>query len=297
MNEGMKILDELLNTNLKKISDILEKKISEYIIESINNIEKNKNNPLFNFGEELNNIEKNMIDYIKKVEAYTQDFENYIKRLSKIKKILASIKEKTDEYITHIEKIIDDEIEKKIKGIQNILSSFEQKILSKISGKNKEKEENEVNKNKFNIIEETISQIKQNLNEKIEDLKKNWKEIKNSDKVNNVRKIFKQSQALLFEMIDKMSNVIKLIIKTLKGINNFTKNAGPLIKEFKELKEELCDNDNSTPVKIQLLKDFLHKKLENKTHLITNEIMEMIDDIKNNIFQKIAKFIDDFKFN
>ena len=83
----------------------------------------------------------------------------------------------------------------------------------------------------------------------------------------------------------------------MQRINNFIKYAGPLIKEFKELKEEVCDNENSIPVKIQLVKDFLHKKLENKTQLITKEIMEKIDYIKDNIFQNIAKFIDDFKFN
>ena len=94
-----------------------------------------------------------------------------------------------------------------------------------------------------------------------------------------------------------MNNVIKLIKENLQRINNFISSTGPLIEEFKELKEEVCDNENSIEVKIQLVKDFLHKKLENKVQLITNEIMKKIDYIKNNISQNIAKFIDDFKFN
>ena len=291
MNEGMKILDEFLNTNLR---EILEKKISVYIIESIQKLESNKDNTQFNIGEELNNIEKNVIDNFKKVEVYTQDFENYIERLEKIEKILKFIEKKVDEYIIRIEKIIDEEVEKKIKSFKNILSTFEQTILSKINNKDKENEENE---NKFNILEEPISQIKQILNEKIDDLRKEWKKIKKSNAVNNVRKTVKQSQAILFGIIDKLNSVIKLIKENLQRINNFIKNTGPLIEEFKELKEEVFDNENSTPVKIQLIKDFLHKNLENKTQLITNKIMEKIDYIKDNIFQNIAKFIDDFKFN
>ena len=294
MNEGMKILDEILNTQLR---GILEEKISYYIIESINKLENNKDNTQFNIGEELNNIEKNVIDNFKKTEVYTKDFENYIEHLAKIESILTFIKNNVDEYIIRIEKIIDVEVEKKIKNIKNILSTFEQTILSKINNKDKEKEEKKENKNKLNIPEEIISQIKQILNEKIDDLIKKWKKIKKSGDVSNVRKTVKQSQKILFNIIDKLKSVIKLIKENLQRINNFIKYAGPLIKEFKELKEEVCDNENSIPVKIQLVKDFLHKKLENKTQLITKEIMEKIDYIKDNIFQNIAKFIDDFKFN
>jgi len=283
-----------IHTKIKKLKE--EEKISQKNIKKIqNNIDKDENINEYEKNKEkiTKKINKkkmliNNLEIIKETNKYLLEhkFEKKCKCCEKNKEIHKSIG-----YIEKIEKI-NEEL-KQYENIENELERIE-KIIIKIKENEKNKNENEkellkheIIKNKIKLnnerlkkINEELIKIKENeiINKKI---KKTEKEIKeNNCKLENINKLksLKEKEKEILEVISKTENDIeeynkkKVDIEELKKIN----------EEYEKIDEDIKKNNNETIILIE--KKTLNKSLmdeQNKLYKESEDIQNKINTYKN----------------
>ena len=336
VEEGVTILNDLMNQQMININNFIDDKYNKYVISSLDKVEEKVNESINKteyitdkIKEEINNNSKQIDDFSSNLE------KNLNEKISKVEEITTKINNLVEEKIKLVEDIVDNQIDEKITKIKSHITNFEEKINTKIN-EFKTKIESEYQQILLDIInnlaggtglsekiekmKEKIGEIAKKLSEKIEDFKKLikdvktsidgkveeftniWNKIKNSEKLEKVKNTIESIKAFLKnEIIERILNLMNDAKSKISEAIIFIKNIiSKVIKKIDELKGKLKDSKDSLPDKKEIIKKELNgikEEIKTKINEIKEFIINLIGSLKEKIFEKIVDFIKEIKSN
>ena len=230
---------------------------------------------LFSLGEKDNDLIEDSIEIT--LHKYTGNKIN--KSLSNINQVINNLKASLEKFNLSIKElkayVNKEKIEKdkRINDLEQIFYNKLNEIKQEIIPKNKDNQENENIKNKFEDIYNKIEEQ----NYTIEDLKKNLEEndISQKNEINKNNKIF----------IEKENELAKLITEKfddfLNKINSYDEKS---IEMENNLNEKITDLDNKTNICFNELIKKINSK--NNNNYQDNELQEQLNETINNLVEE-----------
>ena len=243
-------------------------------------------------NEKLNEIEKNLNDYMNKNDNKIEEIE------SNLEFIEQEIKKGIDP------NSIWNELDKKIKKLEEEIKKSFNDSLNSIKGVNNNSNDSLINK-KILEHEKNIKEMLKSLNE----LEKNLNE--NINKTGNLDKMFKEKMSTLEKVLSKKANStdVSSINERIYGLEEFTKQLNGEIDTLQQYNEKFKSEISNFNKKLEyingLFEELKSSLGNNKNNDIQFNINDLIDQItfnehkkENNIkFEKMRILIDDLSRN
>ena len=266
-NQNEKEIKLLKNTNQN--NDEKNKKFSDIIDEKENIIKELKNNEL-NLKDEIKQKENELAKYENQITEYVKDLSQKENEINDLNKIIS----KKDEEFSKLNNLYND-LQKDHQEKNNLLNE-KQKELEKIEN------ENLFNKKNLKEIQDLTSNINQEYQNKIIELKSKISEIsKELEGKNKENQNMKKELESKREQLDKNKIMLENMNHGLEEVKNKCDEKDKKLKNYEELINSYKDELNSSKSKIEKLKEDYEKKIrDNEVHLD-----DIINSMDNNSIQ------------